>query len=772
MNAHLPPLPAVLPSRQAVFEQAVDTLRGKGPVFITGAAGSGKTTLGQMLLAARAHDGQFVHRLSGSSALRSTPFATLAAISAQVPGLIAPGLTPIEAITTLAHKGLSIPRTFLIDHASHVDEESAAAIAQVWPTIELVIATPSIAELPTEFQQLAFQREARHVHLDPITIEDAQVLLDDLLDEICNSSTVNRLFNLSGGNPMYLREVALQAEQQGALTSLNGYRTLAHGWNPTGGRISDLVAFRLRDQPQLLRDAVNIIALTGPLPTTLASRLIAPEVLEQGAREGLLVVSHRHHLTDIAQSFDGPGAEVPLHHPREMVQLGSGLSFDLVLASLDTPTLRAHLADIHAHLDEATLPAGTRMHLAATLTRLGRDTERASADTDRPLAGLAQRITRYLREGKPLDGVQVFADHINTPLWIAGSSHDQTVLIQCMYLAMIGEGSRPDAFDEHFTSIDWHDVSLDHAVFLTGRGDLFLELGNAAQAEELFAQALGVSATHDATGIAGFTAGLAAVAGVMLGDHVSAKGHIDNYREAPADSGGFARPEAERLTLLVTLELEGRGRARKQYLELLTKAEHEGHPFLAMRLMHDAWRLRLIDDHEHFAHLDRLATVASQVQGSFAALLSQYAPAFRALIEPEAGGSTPTVESIAMQHLAAGRALFAAEVAARAAEITSAAGDRRRTATLLTLFAQATPHLPGVNTPSLGRARIDPAVLSEREVEVCEAAEQGLTNPEIASQLFLSPRTVEGHLQRAYAKLGITDRRQLLPLSLSATVAR
>src|SRR5690606_28287162 len=133
----------------------------------------------------------------------------------------------------------------------------------------------------------------------------------------------------------------LQAEQQGALTSLNGYRTLSHGWSPTGGRISDLVALRLRDQPQPLRDAVNVIALTGPLPTALATRLIAPEVLEQGEREGLFVVSHRHHLTDIAQSFDGPGAEVPLHHPREMVQLGSGLSFDLVLASL-TPPLCAH----------------------------------------------------------------------------------------------------------------------------------------------------------------------------------------------------------------------------------------------------------------------------------------------------------------------------------------------------------------------------------------------------------------------------------------------
>jgi DNA-binding CsgD family transcriptional regulator len=36
-----------------------------------------------------------------------------------------------------------------------------------------------------------------------------------------------------------------------------------------------------------------------------------------------------------------------------------------------------------------------------------------------------------------------------------------------------------------------------------------------------------------------------------------------------------------------------------------------------------------------------------------------------------------------------------------------------------------------------------------------------LTNPETGAQLFLSPRTVEWHLRRAYPKLGINSRREL-----------
>lgn len=51
--------------------------------------------------------------------------------------------------------------------------------------------------------------------------------------------------------------------------------------------------------------------------------------------------------------------------------------------------------------------------------------------------------------------------------------------------------------------------------------------------------------------------------------------------------------------------------------------------------------------------------------------------------------------------------------------------------------------------------------LSEREREVVELAAAGLTNKEIATELFLSMRTVESHMSKALRKLGARSRRDL-----------
>jgi DNA-binding CsgD family transcriptional regulator len=51
--------------------------------------------------------------------------------------------------------------------------------------------------------------------------------------------------------------------------------------------------------------------------------------------------------------------------------------------------------------------------------------------------------------------------------------------------------------------------------------------------------------------------------------------------------------------------------------------------------------------------------------------------------------------------------------------------------------------------------------LTGQELQVCLAVAQGLSNREVAAQLFISAKTVEHHLTRAYRKLGLRSRSQL-----------
>jgi len=61
-------------------------------------------------------------------------------------------------------------------------------------------------------------------------------------------------------------------------------------------------------------------------------------------------------------------------------------------------------------------------------------------------------------------------------------------------------------------------------------------------------------------------------------------------------------------------------------------------------------------------------------------------------------------------------------------------------------------------TPESAAPETYPAGLSAREVEVLRLVAQGMTNPQVAEKLFISPRTVNWHLGSVYRKLGFSSR--------------
>jgi predicted ATPase/DNA-binding CsgD family transcriptional regulator/DNA-binding XRE family transcriptional regulator len=100
--------------------------------------------------------------------------------------------------------------------------------------------------------------------------------------------------------------------------------------------------------------------------------------------------------------------------------------------------------------------------------------------------------------------------------------------------------------------------------------------------------------------------------------------------------------------------------------------------------------------------------------------------------------------------------------AGRALTVDEAIGE----AAALAVDLAGTPISPSTPIrPSL------PGGLSEREVEVLRLVAQGLTNAEVAAQLYLSPRTVEAHLRRIYDKLGTSSRAAAVRFALEHDLA-
>ena len=107
-----------------------------------------------------------------------------------------------------------------------------------------------------------------------------------------------------------------------------------------------------------------------------------------------------------------------------------------------------------------------------------------------------------------------------------------------------------------------------------------------------------------------------------------------------------------------------------------------------------------------------------------------------------------------------GRPAAARPLLGQAAQIAQAAG-----AGWLTAVARQELKVAGGRM----RRRADPGTLSAQEERVAAMAATGATNADIARQLYVSVSTVETHLERIYAKLGIHTRYQLITMAANAS---
>ncbi len=177
-------------------------------------------------------------------------------------------------------------------------------------------------------------------------------------------------------------------------------------------------------------------------------------------------------------------------------------------------------------------------------------------------------------------------------------------------------------------------------------------------------------------------------------------------------------------------------------------ARASGRLALEAAALHDLARLG-----DAGAVVERMRELDQVVDGAFM-------PARLRHVEALVGHDAGELEAVASDFESVGALLLAAEAAAVAARSYARGGLTRRAAEAKQRAARLAQSCEGAETPVLAEGA-DVVSLTRREREVAELAARGLTSREVAEKLFVSTRTVENHLQRAYDKLGVSGRNEL-----------
>ena len=150
---------------------------------------------------------------------------------------------------------------------------------------------------------------------------------------------------------------------------------------------------------------------------------------------------------------------------------------------------------------------------------------------------------------------------------------------------------------------------------------------------------------------------------------------------------------------------------------------------------------------------DRLAQLQEHVTGRVVTLQARHAAAL-------AASDGQALDTVSHDFENIGWILSAADAAAQASPLHGRAGRRRKSAESAARALSLAAQCGGAMSPAIKLAA-RPLPVTTREREIAGLISEGMSNRDIAEQLTVSVRTVEGHIYRACAKLDVTDRDEL-----------
>ncbi len=258
-------------SELEIFERALCSGEHAGMV-IYGRAGVGKTRLADECREWAAAGGDPTERVTGSLATAALPLGAVAGLLAG--GLGLPG--PDGQIDTLAlfeetrralrerHQGRRV--VTVADDVSELDAASLALLGHLATqgAIFLIATVRTGEQVPDLLTGLWRDGRMERIDLGDLSRTQLDTLLHLALGGPIEAGAAREFWDITGGNPLYVRELALGALESGALVERSGVWHLEDRLSSTN-RLLDLVEQRIGGLSADARSVVELLALCQPL---------------------------------------------------------------------------------------------------------------------------------------------------------------------------------------------------------------------------------------------------------------------------------------------------------------------------------------------------------------------------------------------------------------------------------------------------------------------------------------------------------------------------
>jgi hypothetical protein len=274
-----------------MVDRAVTTGRTRGMV-LAGEAGVGKTRLAREALAAAEANGWAVRWVAATQAAASIPFGAVAHLLPAADVVAGDRLELFRAATARLADGATRGRLAVsIDDAHLLDDASAALVHQIAVTATGFVVVTVRSGVPAPEPVVALWKDglAERLEVQALGRREVEELLTAVLGNQVDGTTVRDLWQLTRGNPMFLRELVLGGLDSGTLAQA-GSVWRWDGPISAAPRLVELVESRLGQLDPEQRDLLELLAFGEPLGAGLLERMVPAHVVVAAERNGLLSV--------------------------------------------------------------------------------------------------------------------------------------------------------------------------------------------------------------------------------------------------------------------------------------------------------------------------------------------------------------------------------------------------------------------------------------------------------------------------------------------------